>query len=416
MSLKETIQKLPRHPGVYLFKNKAGVVIYVGKATNLWSRVGSYFKKNTLVIKRPIEEAIHEIADIQVVKTGTVIEALILEAKLIKEYWPPYNVLGKDNKSFLYMVITKDEYPRVLLLRGEEVEQQGEKNFTRVYGPFTSSHAIRESLKILRRIFPYSTCRPDAGKECFNAHIGLCPGVCTGKITVIAYKKIIRHLVQFFEGKRLEIIKDLKKEMLVAARDMRFEDAARLRGNITHLEHIQDVAVLTRDVEEKGEHPLLARIEGYDISNISGMHAVGSMVVFIDGEKAAPHYRKFAIKTVEGANDVAMLAEVMNRRLNHPEWGMPSLLLIDGGLPQVNRVKEVLAQRGFQILVMGIAKGPDRKKVEFITGIVTPVQKHTLLQFARLFEHILVAVRDESHRFAKAFYTQKHRKTMRGDK
>lgn len=418
LDIKSQLRLLPQSPGVYLFKDARNTVVYVGKATNLKNRVSSYFKKNTNEVKRPIEEAIAVVTDIETVKTGTVIEALILEAQLIKEYWPHFNVLGKDNKTFLYVAITKDEYPKIELIRGNDLEQSGEKSFARVYGPFVSARAIREALRIMRRLFPYSSCNPPAegkvGKACFNKHIGLCPGVCDGSITPTAYKKNIRHLVQFFEGKRVDILKELKKEMAVAAKLENFEEAAHVRNKIEHLEHIQDVSVITQDHDETVNHPLFARVEGYDISNISGVHAVGSMVVFIDGEKASSHYRKFSIKTVEGANDVAMMDEVLSRRFTHLDWGMPTLLLMDGGLPQVNRAQSVLERMGIDVPIIGLAKGPTRKKIEFVVATKKASERQKLIQLARLHEHILVAVRDESHRFAKNFYQQKHRKSLLG--
>ena len=220
--------------------------------------------------------------------------------------------------------------------------------------------------------------------------------------------------MQFFEGKRVDILKELKKEMAFAAKNENFEEAAQVRNKIEHLEHIQDVSVITQDHDETVNHPLFARVEGYDISNISGVHAVGSMVVFIDGEKASSHYRKFSIKTVEGANDVAMMDEVLSRRFTHLDWGMPTLLLMDGGLPQVNRAQSVLERMGIDVPIIGLAKGPTRKKIEFVVATKKVSERQQLIQLARLHEHILVAVRDESHRFAKSFYQQKHRKSLLG--
>jgi len=399
---------IPETPGVYLMNNVRGSLLYVGKAVNLRRRVSSYFQK---AHDYRIERLVGEIGSIDYQQTDTAIEALILEAKLIKKHQPPYNILGKDGKSFLTVLITRESFPRVLLIR------EGDNRLGTRFGPFTSARSIREALRLIRRIFPFhdhpvESLPPgrDHGagdlkskkryRPCFNYQIGLCPGVCGGMISQREYRNTIRNIRLFFQGKKERIITALKKEMAMASKAERYEEAHALKKKLFALQHIQDVSLVGdnaitlpyRRREGIYAHSFTERIEGYDISNISGHSAVGSMVVFIDDKPDKSQYRRFRIKTVTGSNDVAMLAEVLERRFGN-DWPKPNLILIDGGKPQVNAAKHVLKTHGLHIPVIGIAKGPKRTKNEF-TGILP----------SQLDEHILIRVRDEAHRFAVAYH------------
>lgn len=413
--------KLPDEPGVYLMKNAAGQVIYVGKATSLKRRVSSYFQGDRTDDRgERIAQMVAEIAAIDYIIKPTVIEALILEANLIKHYFPPYNVKDKDNKSFLYLAMTKEDFPKPLLVRGTEIGDDAPKKFKAVFGPYTSPRALRAALDLVRRAFPWSTCEPPKvvsrqssvvskpPKACFYYHLHQCPGVCVGAISKKDYAKIIRDLIKFFEGKKDGLLKSYRREMRKAAKAKRFEEAAELRDKIFFLEHIQDVAVLKRedgDIDKirEGEAPVnvFGRIEGYDISNISGTSSVASMVVFEDGAPAKAEYRKFRIKTVEGPNDVASLRETLMRRFRN-SWRKPDLILIDGGAPQVNAAVQVVRHFGLGIPVVGLAKGPDRKKDELVCD-------HNNLEICKVCERhkdLLVKVRDEAHRFAIKYHRQ----------
>lgn len=424
MSIPKNIKiknsSLPASPGVYLMKDKSGKVIYVGKASSLKARVGSYFigakdSKTT--------ELVSNARTIDYLRTKTVLEALILEAAKIKQYNPKYNIIQKDDKSFLYLAITKEKYPKLLLIRGHEIKNYKFKNsnvkFLRVFGPFVSPNALRAALNILRKSFPWSNCaEPVAEKKfkiCFDYHLKRCPGVCIGAISSKDYKKIIRGLILFFEGKKERVLRDMKRQMLVASKTEDFEQAARLRNRIYHLENIRDISVLTRDMEARsadagGAINIYGRIEGYDISNISGTSPVGSMVVFSGGEPDKSQYRKFSVRTVKGANDVAMLREVISRRFTHSasDWPLPDIILIDGGMPQVNVAKKVLESLHLGIPIVGLAKGIDRKKDE----LILPKDNPEMERVANQFKDILVAVRDEAHRFAISFYRRTHRRKM----
>lgn len=414
---------LPKEPGVYLMKDGAGKVIYVGKASSLKTRVGSYFNRPA---SGKVMELVKEIHAIDFIRTKTVLEALILEARKIKELWPKYNVKEKDDRSFVYLVITKDKYPKLLLIRGHELKnlkpQISNLKSQKIFGPFTSPNALRAGLNILRKAFPWSNCEPPKTekkfKSCFDYHLKKCPGVCVGALSSKEYKKNIRGLMLFFNGKKEKVIKEMKKEMEDASSAERFEQAASIRNRLYALENIQDISMLTRDIESRagvdleGIINIFGRIEGYDISNISGTSAVGSMVVFNEGEASKNDYRKFRIKTVKGANDVAMLREVLRRRFRNrgSKWQLPDIVLIDGGVPQVNAASRVLHEYHLGIPIIGLAKGPDRKKDELIFGKDNPELARVATQYKRIFQQ----VRDEAHRFAIAFYRRTHRKKLIG--
>ena len=392
---------LPNAPGVYLMKDARGKILYIGKATSLKNRVGSYFTRPS---SARIAEMVRRIRRIDYERTGTAIEALILEANLIKKHQPPYNVLERDDKSFLYVVITKDAYPRLMFVRGHELDRAGEGAYKAVFGPYTSTASLKASLELIRKIFPWSSCEPGQKRPCFNYHLRRCPGVCIGAISRRAYGGIVRNVILFLQGKYGLIVRKLEREMKRAAAQEEFERAAALRNQLRALEHIQDIAIIKRDFYEEPHAEesvnVFGRIEGYDISNIGGAQAVGSMVVFENGEPKKSEYRKFRIKTVHGSNDVAMLAEVLRRRFANTDWPKPDIILIDGGPGQVNAARRALAEAGAKIPIIGIAKGPDRKKDEFIYER----GNWELARITELYSYILKHVRDESHRFAIRYH------------
>jgi excinuclease ABC subunit C len=413
---------LPDSPGVYFYYDAKGKLLYIGKATSLKRRVGSYFTK---AHDRRIAKLVSEITKIDYIETPTVIEALVLEANQIKAHKPAYNILMADDKSFWYAVITKEDYPRLELMRGHDLKllgvnpfqktlsEKAKKHFLAIYGPYTSARALKTAFHILRRIIPWSECVPGSKRPCFNAQIGLCAGVCTEAVSKREYKQVIKQLRMFFEGKKRQLVIDLKKQMKQAAKVEEYEKAAVLRNRIFALEHIKDVALIQKDDRElipesrRGELDLAARIEGYDISNISGKFAVGSMVVFEGGKPSKSQYRKFKIKSVQGANDVGMMEEVMRRRLRRAElypkaWPLPELMVIDGGEGQVARVERVMQEMGVSVPMIGIAKGPDRKQ----DRLVYNRKDEKLLAIAERGKVLFQRVRDEAHRFAVKYHRQ----------
>lgn len=388
-------KKFPSSPGVYLFKDAKGTVLYVGKASSLKTRVSSYFQKAHDV---KTELLIRSIASVDCEQTDTLLEATFREAELIKKFQPKYNIQQKDDKSFIYVGITKDAYPRVLMVRGRELQKLGEESYKATFGPFASAELLRSLLKLVRKIIPFSTCAEGANRPCFYYHLGTCPGVCTGEISKKEYNKIINNVILFFRGRKKRVIQNLKREMKGLAKQEKFEAAAKIRNQLYNLKHIQDSILLKREVPPKSA-PFM-RIEGYDISNISGAYATGSMVVFEKAEPNKKEYRRFKIKTIRGSNDVGMLKEVLLRRLKHSEWSLPHLILIDGGRGQVNAAQEVLKGAGLDIPVLGLAKGPNRKKVIFYFGKMEgDTEKHI-----RNLTGVLIRVRDEAHRFAVSYH------------
>lgn len=386
-------ENLPDSPGVYLMKSAAGKLLYVGKAANLKRRVSSYFMRDQ---DPRIAKLVSEIAKIDFIKTDTAIEALILEADLIKRYKPPFNIKDKDDKSFLFAEITKEKFPRVLLVRGKS-EAKGTR-----FGPFTSPSQAREALRIIRKIFPYGIHPAEKigtyKKPCFEAEIGLCPGTCVGAISRSDYLKNVRNIKLFLSGKKERIISNLEKEMREAAKELEFERAAALKKKIFSLKHIQDIALISAETPEEGGS---LRIEGYDISNISGTSAVGSMVVFKGGKPLKDDYRLFKIASIMGANDPAMMKEVISRRLKH-SWPLPDLILVDGGITQIEAARAALDEAGISLPVAGIAKGPERKRTD-ISG--DPIPEGIELK-------TLIAVRDEAHRFAIGFHRRLRSKNL----
>ncbi|MBU0613685.1 UvrB/UvrC motif-containing protein [Patescibacteria group bacterium] len=423
-------KELPDCPGVYFFKDSSGTILYIGKATSLKRRVSSYFIGAHNI---RLEELVSKIQKIDYIQTQTVIEALVLEANQIKAHQPYYNFLQKDDTSFNYLVISNEEFPRPIIIRGRELEAQGidpfssklskdaKKHYLAVFGPYTSGHSLKQALDIIRKWIPWSECLPPSAsgksRPCFYRHIHACPGVCTGEISKSEYKKIIRRLMLFFSGERTRLAASMNRQMIAAAKQERFEEAAKLRNVLQALKHIQDIALISKeDIElpfekiKKSVINLDGRIEGYDISNIQGQKAVGSMVVFTGGRVSKKDYRIFNIKNVKGANDVAMLEEVVRRRLvrarSFPnKWALPDLMVIDGGKPQVNRIQNILNEFGIEVPIVGLAKGPDRKQDRLIFDRIDD----DILEIATRGKQLFQMVRDESHRFA----VKHHRIRMR---
>lgn len=388
---------LPESPGVYLMKDAQARVLYVGKAGNLRRRVTSYFTK---AHDARIEARIAAVRRIDYEVTDTAIEALIREAALIKKLSPPYNVREKDDKSFLYVEITKETFPRVLLVRGQNLLKRKEGKRLALsraegFGPFTSAASIREALRILRRLFPWSTHPPEKlgsfTRPCFEYEIGLCPGTCISAVSRAEYAKNIKNLERFFGGKKEMIVRALNKEMQVASAHRAFEKAEKLRRRLFALRHIQDVALIGH-AEFRGTERRGMRIEGYDISNISGTSAVGSMVVFESDKPNKEEYRKFRIRSVCGIDDIRMLREVLERRFRNT-WPLPWVIIVDGGVGQVNAARAVVRSAGYGIPVIGIAKGPERKRND-IVGVLPRGLKM----------NVVVRVRDEAHRFAIGYH------------
>lgn len=437
MSIKNVLPQLPSTPGIYLFYNNQKELIYVGKATSLKNRVRSYFNSHQLQTpfsrslrlaaapptkggtKRPIEEMIDEVVHIKWEETDTALEAIILESIYIKKYQPKYNVLGKDNKSWNYIVITKDPYPEVTTLRQHELalmtEEQKKREFRYMFGPYPGFNR-NAAMKLLRRIFRFSTCRPGSKRPCLYRQMGQCLGVCTGEISSRDYRRqVITPLATFLRGGKKVLVKKWETEMKRAAKAENFERAAGLRDQLSSLYRMHDIALLNesfvRDAFDTVDDSTIIRIEGYDISNLGKTGKVGSMVVFIHGEPEKHQYRKFEIKTVAGQSDVDSLRELLERRFKRmlkedrtfAEFD-PDLLVIDGGTPQLNTAVSVAAELGIQIPIVSIAKGSERKRNDFFFAPDIPKE---VIDWVDRHKDVLIRVRDEAHRFAITYQRKK---------
>jgi excinuclease ABC subunit C len=547
MHLKEQLKILPAKPGVYLFKDNLGKVIYVGKASSLRNRVGSYFSSSAKLSSK-LERLVDRISDLEAIVTDSEYEALILENNLIKKYRPTYNVLLKDDKTFPYLKIDlKNDWPTVRITR------RFHKDGDRYFGPYVSAYSLKQTMKLIRKIFPFRSCnRTITGKDarpCLEYHIKSCLGPCIGAISQEDYYDVIKQVVLFLEGKQELLIQDLKHKMEEASRQLQYEKAALLRDQIKAIENVvenQRIAVTVRGDEDaialaqtkdlaymeiffirnnklmgrdyvlldgvRDEEPdqimtsfvkqyysstssipplillqfpidepdvisrwlsnqrgasvklrvpqrgikkqliniveenarqglalyqakqskiiesalvleelkdrlglprMPLRIEGYDISNIRGNQAVGSMAVFSKGLSKRAHYRRFRIKTVSGIDDYAMIQEVLHRRFKRSlaadeKWSaMPDLILIDGGKGHLNAALEILKELGLDsIPAASLAK---EKEEVFVPGRSEPLN----IPRTSAALHLLQRVRDEAHRFALGYHRKlRHKESL----
>jgi excinuclease ABC subunit C len=410
--LSAVIHSLPLTSGVYLMKDAAGKVLYVGKAVSLRKRVQSYFRKSRNFSKTDF--LVEEIRDIGYLPTNSEAEALILEASLIKEYQPKFNIELRDDKSYPYIEITAEEFPLIRVVRPRE------KNRTsKYYGPYVNPRLIREALTIIRKIFPFRTCDPFPGKECLDYHIGLCEAPCIQKIDKKTYAKNIRHVSLILEGKKDQLYRNLYQEMEVLAQEKRFEDAARVRNQIRAIGALYSG---TQDINYYKEAEQLQRvlglskrpdrIETFDISNIMGRQSVGSMVSFDNGKPDKNNYRRFRIKEVEGIDDFRMIAEIVRRRytrLKKEGKLYPDLIVIDGGKGQLSAACEELIKLGVDIPIIALAK---REEMVFMPRRRSPV----ILPGDSLGLKLLQRVRDEAHRFAVAYHRKLRGKAVFGQR
>lgn len=394
-------QELPDQPGVYFFMGKNKQTLYIGKATSLKDRVRSYFSAELINTRgQLLVDMIEHAKKIDWRTTDSVLEALLLEASLIKNFQPYYNTKEKDDKSFNYVVITEEDFPRILLIRGRNIMNAFPKEEVKyLFGPFPQGGSIKNALKIIRKIFPFrDTCVPFQGRPCFNRQLGLCPGVCTGEVTKQEYSKTIKHLKLFFEAKKKTLVKDLEKEMKAYAKKREFEKAGQTKRTLFALNHIQDVALIKDEIKNSNTN---FRIEAYDIAHTSGANTVGVMVAVEDGEAAKSEYRKFIIKGKQGVDDIAGLKEVLHRRLNHSEWTMPHVIAVDGNVAQKNAAESVLSQMGiFNLHVVAVTKN-EKHKPEAIIGDPDLVSLRS--------KDILLA-NSEAHRFAITYHRKKRDK------
>lgn len=401
---KQDFEKLnlPDQPGVYRFLDTEGKILYIGKATSLRDRIRSYFGDDLVAERgKRLVDMVTFAHTISWEVTDSVLEALILESNLISKYKPKYNAIGKDDKSFYFVVITKEDFPRVLMMRGRDIEKKvfkKELQITYQFGPYPYGSQLKEALRIIRKIFPFNdkdSIKKDQVE--FYRQIGLAPNLANSEVQK-TYNQSIEHIVLFLKGKKKELLKKLKEVMDGYAKKLQFENANQIKKQIFALEHIKDISLIKKEQLEKRVEEF--RIEGYDVAHLSGTNMVGVMTVVLRGEPEKDEYRKFSIRGYSQANDVGALEEIVTRRFAHTEWSFPDLIVVDGALPQKSRVEKVLRGLGLQIPVVALVKN-EKHKPKGILG---------LKKFTEKYKDQIILVNDEAHRFSLAFHRNKRSK------
>jgi excinuclease ABC subunit C len=440
---------LPEKEGVYQFLDSKGHTLYVGKAKNLRQRVSSYFL-NQSVLGEKTRILVSQIRKIKVTEVNSEIEALLLEAYLIKKHSPRYNIRLTDGKSYPYIrIVLKDKYPAVLLAR------KTDDSSSIYFGPYPSSSSVKLVLRLLRRVVPYVSVLNHPKRYCLYYHLGLCvcPPMHDTPRLRRQYRVYIRRLVAILEGKSKSIMRELIKERDKFSQKENFEQALVIQKQIDSLSYItQPVRKpfeydinpnLRSDIRLKelaklrdvlSAHGLLLsslkKIECYDISNIQGTNATGSMVVFINGEKCPSLYRKFRINREQTPNDFAMMEEVLIRRFKHKEWEYPDLIIVDGGKGQISAGLKALVKFSLPIPLVGLAKREEKLILPkfsppFSVNLLSSAGEKTQIPnqitngelFSKYLKFIEISlpqdssallllrrVRDEAHRFALTYH------------
>ena len=424
--------KFPKTPGVYLFQDDKGRVIYVGKAKNLRARAGSYFLKAAAEDRRTAT-LVTEIYDVDYLDADSEVDALLVESRLIKDIQPKFNREQRDDKSFPYLQITTHEdFPRV------EITREPKSSAVKLYGPFTSVYALRGALQVLQKIFKFRTCSLDIDEDdkrwrwfrpCLLASIDQCTAPCNLRVSKEDYRKDIARLKTFLEGGRKKLLKELQAEMEAASKELRFEKAARIRDEINLLNRLDERGELEEHQQpevfyvdpKKGVNGLqkvlgMAKppkvIEGVDIAHLAGQETVASVVQFLNGLPFKPGYRRFRIREVEGIDDFASIREVVARRYQgkiQAHEAFPDLLLIDGGKGQLGKAMEAFETLGIEPpTVISLAK---KEELIYRPGQSEPLRLSRHAFALRLLQY----VRDESHRFAQHYHHLLRKKRTLGE-
>lgn len=424
-ALRELISRFPNSPGVYLMKDTDGKVLYIGKAKDLRSRVMSYFQPSAdlLTSRGPdIANMATRVADIDFLDCETEVDAILKEARLIKDIQPPHNAQLKDDKTFPYLEITTgDDFPGVFVTRTPRAKG------SKLYGPFTNSSAVRDAVNTLQKVFKFRTCELEIRADddsrrffrpCLLHAINQCTAPCADLVSREAYHKDIERLKNLLKSKRSVLIRQMTKEMEGASAEMRYEDAAVIRDRIKSIQALSDSGDADRDRQieafyvdpAKGLDKLAdllnlenrpRSIEGIDIANLQGEQSVGSLVCFIDGKPFKAGYKRFQIKTVEGQDDYAMIKEVILRRYRYASAGeelYPDIILIDGGLGQLHAAQDAFGELDLKpAMVISLAK---KEELVYVQAQSAPIRMARNNDALRL----LQSVRDEAHRFAQHYH------------
>ena len=426
-SIRETVAALPKAPGVYLMKDADGRVLYVGKAKDLRSRVSSYFQPSADLLNTrgpDICRMVAGVVTIDHIECESEVDALLKEARLIKDIQPPHNAALKDGKTFPYIEITtRDDFPGVFVTRTPRLKG------SKLYGPFPSVAVIRDAVNAMQKAFKFRTCELDIREDddkrrffrpCLLHAINQCTAPCAALISKADYKQDIERLKNFLASKRTPLLRQLTKEMEAASQDQRFEDAADLRDRIKAIKSLELSGDVHEDVQpevfyvdpRKGLEKLAdllhleappRSMECMDIAHLQGQETVGSVICFIDGKSFKPGYRRFKIKTVDGVDDYASIREVITRRYRYAAGGeelFPDVILIDGGLGQLHAGLEAFAEMDMRPpMVISLAKREEEIYIQAKTAPVRLARNNPALR-------ILQSMRDEAHRFAQHYHHQ----------
>jgi len=428
----EKVKTFPTSPGCYLMKDTEGRVIYVGKAKNLRNRAGTYFTAQAAVDRRTAE-LVKCIADIDFITTDTEVDALLKEARLVKDIRPRFNSDLKDDKTFPYLQIRiREEFPRV------EFTRKPRRRGVKLYGPFTSARSLRAAIQVLQRVFQFRTCSLDIRADdsrwrwfrpCLLHSIRQCTAPCNFRVSREDYRKQIRALRLVLEGKKGRLLREMSAEMKAASAALQFEKAAKIRDDMKALRNLELRGEVDKDVQPEVFHidpkkglrglqkllglPAVPRaIEGIDIAHLGGTDTVASLVAFLDGLPFKAGYRRFRIKTVEGVDDFASMREVVSRRYsdhNREEWGTPDLVLIDGGKGQLSAAVEAFRSLGIEPTTM-ISLAKQEEEI-FRPGESEPIKLSRTSSALRLLQF----VRDEAHRFAQHYHHQLRMRRLRDE-
>jgi excinuclease ABC subunit C len=404
--------KLPEVPGVYLFRDEEDKILYIGKATSLRDRVRSYFSDDVIHTRGAhIVDMVFKSHTVTYQETMNALEALILEANLIKKYKPYYNTKEKDDKSFNCVAITKEAFPKVLLVRQKDIDAKNKTvkvlrdpkpiAYDVIFGPYPNSSSIKEALRLLRRIFPFrDLASSKKDNSVFYRQIGLSPDT-SSKEAQLEYKKTISRLKMIFQGKFQSLLKNLKKEMMDYAKKQDFENAEEMKKKVFSLEHIQDISLIKRDLTGgiAGEE---FRVEAYDVAHISGSSMVGVMTVVTNATSQKSEYRKFIIRGFTKSNDAGALREILVRRFAHPEWVFPQAIVVDGNLIQSNVASSVLKDLALNIPVIAVTKD-ERHRPKAITGPKAIIEAN---------KYAILLANNEAHRYAITFHKARRKKAF----
>ncbi len=435
---------MPSSPAVYWFLDASDNVLYVGKAKNLKNRIASY--KQWQTVQGKTQRMVFAATQLKHQVLESELEALLVEAELIRTHQPQFNILLKDDKTPLYVQVTDEEFPRVLTVRKKDVDKKHLQGT--ILGPFPSAYKVKEVLSIGRKIFPYCNgprtplYGTPQNTACFHYHLDQCPGVCIGLVIQEEYRDTLHQLILFLKGKKKDVVQTIKQQMKQAAQHENYELAAKLRDRVNairdvterthqlkpevHLPRLQEslraegLVYLRRFLSQYMNYPKtypLTRIEGYDVSNIQGTNATVALVTFINGQATKEQYRLFNIRTLQTPNDYAMLQEALLRRQNHSEWGVPNLIVIDGGKGQL---RAALKAWQWNVPVISIAKKPDRLLFPFLSAEQKSENKNLVgLKYEEVtlsLDHpalkLVQQIRDEAHCFSKKQHTRLRQKQM----